>query len=956
MTSVLLPRKAPLPYEVHKKVREETLHEHISKWTKIEEGDKQAKHSIDFGTGVDMKLNRFPVIPRRNDPLAEYGIPVSVRLLFKIVGEGSIVFLLMFLLCLPALNNNQQRSNYRLQCRRAATTPTGYKVLTNFNSTTAEERAEVSTLLWPDADPRDCGYDGLPIRRFVNTSLETLYQQSVTSTFLTTSLGACAEYRTCNTTLDESCVNAIQPSGPGVDGAELVRTPGAIYCLGFQPSATASQVTQFLAQLLFLAFLVRIRFLSQEYARKDDSARITTSDYSLAISGLNKSIRPDELRVQVKEQLEALEINGIPGYLTGKIHHVEVGRGCRAEVSVIKKLHSVTVRAEELTERMKYKKAERKDVKVEEAGLKELVTTFTFVQEEIKRLMIEEDTSTGHAFVAFHEELDRNKCYTHFIKSDGTKYGSAVGGPATLACANSPKDNSSKSTPRMVLEKVCGLQERRETLSFHAAPEPNQINWDALELDDSHEQKVVMVGRIVTTTLVLIGAACLLGVKAAAATFHVKPETGASSTATYLQEQAGKSALTALASLVTLFFNTFIKLLTYYLVRQEGQDTKTEEQLSIFSKLSIALTTNTVMVPLIVGLFLTGAVGDHSWYEPGGVVSSAALLMLFYYANDMALVFNAIPILKRGILSRFTYSETQLLEYWKPISFQMGDQYARCLNTMSLALVFGPIYPIAYIITAMGLVFKYFCARIAMKTWMGFPANIDQEMMMALRLRLGQMTGFGVIVQCCAIVQSVGLIGLDPSWSETGKQALDAASWSIFGTPVIVFLYAAVPLGFLSVFARFDQLEDTDTGETDTGGLRFDDAAEKTGYPMPKYVCPTLPMMKEDGLPDEEALLGLSPEVLKATEEIRRCTVLLTPYGLGKQAAWLTNFFGEVKMAKQQSSSSESDGVAERKHGACKVGAKLPTSGPGARALEAMLAPKVKPMKNVDVEIEQSRI
>ena len=107
----------------------------------------------------------------------------------------------------------------------------------------------------------------------------------------------------------------------------------------------------------------------------------------------------------------------------------------------------------------------------------------------------------------------------------------------------------------------------------------------------------------------------------------------------------------------------------------------------------------------------------------------------------------------------------------------------------------------------------------------------------------------------------------------------------------------------------------------------------------------------DDGLPDEDALVGLSAEVLKATEEMRRCTVLLTPYGLGK-LAWVSNFFGEAKMVEveMQHTSADADAGVTRKHGAPKVGAKLPISGPGARALDAMLAPKVTPMKDDDIE------
>ena len=101
-TDMLIPRGAPLPSDVHKEAREEGLPHHISKWTKITEGDnsENAKHKVDFGSGVTMKLKRFPYLPKRDDKLADYGVPVSVRLLLKIIAEGSAVFFIMFLLSL----------------------------------------------------------------------------------------------------------------------------------------------------------------------------------------------------------------------------------------------------------------------------------------------------------------------------------------------------------------------------------------------------------------------------------------------------------------------------------------------------------------------------------------------------------------------------------------------------------------------------------------------------------------------------------------------------------------------------------------------------------------------------------------------------------------------------------------------------------------------------------------
>ena len=67
-------------------------------------------------------------------------------------------------------------------------------------------------------------------------------------------------------------------------------------------------------------------------------------------------------------------------------------------------------------------------------------------------------------------------------------------------------------------------------------------------------------------------------------------------------------------TLVTLIFNTIIQMVTIRYVMSEGQDTQSQEQSSIFDKLSVGLTVNTVIVPLVVALVLTnGNIGDQTW-------------------------------------------------------------------------------------------------------------------------------------------------------------------------------------------------------------------------------------------------------------------------------------------------------------------------------------------------------
>merc|ERR1719482_1124596 len=108
-------------------------------------------------------------------------------------------------------------------------------------------------------------------------------------------------------------MDQIQPTGPGflsalnsvyeeyrdpdaVGGSDplYVKTPHASYCLGGNDEDSVAGwmagLTNFINLVVFLIYLVRIRFLSQQMARYEDESRITTGDYALAIDDLDTTI------------------------------------------------------------------------------------------------------------------------------------------------------------------------------------------------------------------------------------------------------------------------------------------------------------------------------------------------------------------------------------------------------------------------------------------------------------------------------------------------------------------------------------------------------------------------------------------------------------------------------------------------------------------------------------------
>ena len=962
------PKKAPLSEAVHKTTREASLKDHICKVTKIEPGEPEPKHLADYGTGVKLKLQRFPYLPKKNEVLGEYGISLSARLLLKVIGEGSVLFMLMFILSIGALTDNAARSEVRLKCRMVAgMSHDHYTVLTNYSYCTEQARSEAAAYL--GFHPLECGWDGLPIREFNNETVQDEYQGS--PYFLTGTLGGCQEYRYCNASMLEGCDVKTLPQGPwepanrifNLEGnALIIPTPGARYCAGAEGigTGTGSQLSRLLNVILIIVFLTRIRYLSQYYARHEDDSLITTSDYSLQFSGLNKNVSPGELKQQLWEQLEAMEVGGVPNYFVDRIQQIEVARNCRAEMKLMADVATIELEVEELEAKRIYKEAKGMWIEKEKAALTALVPKFSELRDQMKELIDEPDVSTGHAFVIFKEELDRNKCYSHFNpKKTGAgkdMYGSVEEGEAAKAMAREAAANavhdasleSSKVTkqttkaatkavgatvpeipkhPTATLEKherptlacaavdddgvVAGLiwriveivfflQKKRVSLNVSAAPEPAEINWDALELDDEREQQVVLLGRIVIIFILLIAASVLLMAKFGQFFYKLTYEP--------LATDPVSLSITFGITMVTIVSNECLKLVTRKLVYKEGQDTRTEEQSSAFTKLSSGLGINTVIVPMAVGMFLSNdaVVGDQTWYEPGGPISSVSLLIVINSVSyDSLQVFNSIAILKRYVLARFVFSERKLATLWKPVPFNMGEKYAYAYVMMALGILYGPLSPPMYFITSFGLFYKWICTRCAMRLWWAFPASINQEMMMSMRFRIGNVLGISLIVECLALMESMGR-------DEDGR-TLKRVGITLVGAPICLFLYTFLPCGYIKELARFDQLEDT--GDSDTDGMTFE-GARQTGYDMPRYKCPMLPDFSDEAKKEiassDTAFLTAQRQLSEegATDDVKllfanakRTADVLSQYGLNEYNAaeaassTMTSQFGDIAAA-----------------------------------------------------------
>mmetsp|Transcript_13463 Transcript_13463/g.28485 ORF Transcript_13463/g.28485 Transcript_13463/m.28485 type:complete len:349 (+) Transcript_13463:1-1047(+) len=213
-------------------------------------------------------------------------------------------------------------------------------------------------------------------------------------------------------------------------------------------------------------------------------------------------------------------------------------------------------------------------------------------------------------------------------------------------------------------------------------------------------------------------------------------------------------------STVVAVSNAGLKSLITFMSEREGLDTKTETERSLFTKLSLSLVFNTVIIPMAVAIVVStttlGKFGiDQSWYEVGGVINGFLTLCVMNVAIDGLL--QVVPIavlLKRYVFTRFYVSEYKVAELWLPPEFPVAYLHAVSLKTIALCLLYAPLYPPAYLFSAGAMLFIFAFSKFSIAYWYRRPPTISERMLGQLRAAMLASAGLHVGVMYFAAYSS----------------------------------------------------------------------------------------------------------------------------------------------------------------------------------------------------------
>jgi len=380
----------------------------------------------------------------------------------------------------------------------------------------------------------------------------------------------------------------------------------------------------------------------------------------------------------------------------------------------------------------------------------------------------------------------------------------------------------------------------RRRLTITPAPEPSEVNWENLELDRWYEYKAQAL---------TYGASAALIFGVMGLSTWTKSEDILTVTVAGVPVQVGYYLCVAVA-------NPMLKQLITFFSAKEGLDTRTEVERSLFTKLSMTLVFNTVVIPMLVALWQStirnGTLGiDQAWYENGGIIDGFVVLCVSNVAVDGILQLVQYPtLLNRYVFAKFYVSTYKLSQLWLPPVFPVGYLHAVALKTLALCLLYAPLYPLAYPFTAAALIFVYWFTKFALAHWYRRPPTIDGRMLAQLRMGIAANILMHIVVMFFGAVSSAPPDG--KAVPVIGALVSLVIWWVICGDLFLPWE------GYLPCMPRWLRTPPDDPDDLDTDGVAYSDVAKQKEYEIERYECPAVT--------EKAQMERVSEEVFRKTE------------------------------------------------------------------------------------------
>ena len=249
----------------------------------------------------------------------------------------------------------------------------------------------------------------------------------------------------------------------------------------------------------------------------------------------------------------------------------------------------------------------------------------------------------------------------------------------------------------------------------------------------------------------------------------------------------------------------------------------------MFNKLAVTYLLNSILTPCIVSAIPYDV--TQAWYETDGLIDSVFSLWMADTVGTTMRALQIPPLLKRHLLTRLTRSQEKANRLWRPENLFVGELYANALKTLAICLVYGPIWPLSYLLTPVALVVEYFCFSFAIFYWWGPAPQLTDELLHRMRRWIG-------VVMC--LRWTIEVIGLSKARPERVPEA-DVFVRVVLNA-VLLGAYFIVPPS-----RYFPSLRRLRYDEVATDGVAHDEVPKHRGHALAEYDCPTLGNGRDGG-------------------------------------------------------------------------------------------------------------
>ena len=525
--------------------------------------------------------------------------------------------------------------------------------------------------------------------------------------------------------------------------------------------------------LVLLAFVTREFYKTKQRATKFDKNNTTTSDFAVLLEGLDRAVEVDDKEKGLSKKLEGdLEQMGFK--LGEEVYSIEMACVCKKAKEKMSKLAKLHTERQELQAVRKAHHHEKNGASTRRIkGLAAWMTAALEdqqLQEEIHdaelrvvNLVNAPQMSTGHAFIIFNEELKRNEFIKRIKKPSFSErilfsVMKCLGGNRIVklekAChlhklADRTEKFYSSHLERSTQKRLPHFESCKDVnqLKVEVAPEPSDIFWENLEMTKESRLRWNVLNFTILTVLTVFSFFLLVSVSVAADAFKQQVQQ------TYEDSVVVTAQTTAYgfaASSVTVVTNALTSVISVQLSKKAGPTSQTGFQRSIFTMLATFYLINTSITPFFAqtlqsyrsghmnlnGRNIEGSATStgqsnviyQNWYDSGGVVNSMLFTLLSSTVSFVvSQMFPVKAVFKRHVLSLRATSQHKLNDLYEPPEMHVGKNYAKLVKVVSLVIIYGPLYPLLYLVAVGYLFVSFYASRFGIAHWFARPSFMTER-------------------------------------------------------------------------------------------------------------------------------------------------------------------------------------------------------------------------------------